>query len=101
MTPDGKIIVYGGAKGTNTITATPSLAVLDTSTSIYTWSIPTAQQQNSPPPLILHTADLYGDYMIIAFGQLKFKKFLTFLNLNFNPFQSIRKKILIFIYFFF
>ncbi|PKY54201.1 galactose oxidase [Rhizophagus irregularis] len=69
LTPDGKIIIYGGAQGPNLITASPSLAILDTSTSVYTWSVPTISSQFSPPPLILHTADLYGDYMIVAFGQ--------------------------------
>ncbi|CAG8580331.1 10354_t:CDS:2 [Rhizophagus irregularis] len=70
LTPDGKIIIYGGAQGPNLITASPSLAILDTSTSVYTWSVPTISSQFSPPPLILHTADLYGDYMIVAFGNV-------------------------------
>ncbi|GBB84331.1 hypothetical protein RclHR1_10950006 [Rhizophagus clarus] len=70
LTLDGKIIIYGGAKGPNLTTVTPSLAILDTSTTVYTWSIPQISSQFYPPPLMLHTADLFGNYMIIAYGNV-------------------------------
>ncbi|CAG8807578.1 6762_t:CDS:2, partial [Gigaspora margarita] len=48
-----------------TIPATPYIAKLDTSS--WMWSIPNLSQINSPE-LCYHSAALYGDYMIIAFG---------------------------------
>ncbi|RIB05647.1 hypothetical protein C2G38_2117849, partial [Gigaspora rosea] len=45
--------------------ATPYIAKLDTSSWI--WSIPNLSQINSPQ-LCFHSAALYGNYMIIAFG---------------------------------
>ena len=69
LTPDGRIIIFGGAKGSNDTTPAQSLAVLDTSTTVYSWTTPQPpSSQNSPPPLMLHTADLCGNYMIVAFG---------------------------------
>ncbi|CAG8544404.1 39822_t:CDS:2, partial [Gigaspora margarita] len=45
---------------------TPDVAILDTAT--WTWSAPTISQANAPPLLALHSAVLYGNYMIVAFG---------------------------------
>ncbi|CAG8835017.1 23342_t:CDS:2, partial [Gigaspora margarita] len=45
----------------------PDLAVLDTNAWI--WYIPVLPQENAPPPLTFHSAALYNDYMIIAFGR--------------------------------
>ncbi|CAG8847790.1 41163_t:CDS:1, partial [Gigaspora margarita] len=44
---------------------TPDVAKLDTTTWI--WSIPTISKTNAPPLLALHSAALYGNYMIVAF----------------------------------
>ncbi|KAF0548093.1 galactose oxidase [Gigaspora margarita] len=69
LTQYGDIIIYGGGAMLNdsTIPATPYVAKLDTST--WMWSIPNVSQINSPQ-LSDHSAALYGDYIIIAFGQI-------------------------------
>ncbi|RIA94428.1 hypothetical protein C1645_760191 [Glomus cerebriforme] len=69
LTSDGRIIIYGGVKGNNSLAAMPQLAVLDTTTTSYTWSVPIISTQ-TVPLLAFHTADLYGDYMIVAFGNV-------------------------------
>ncbi|KAF0548070.1 galactose oxidase [Gigaspora margarita] len=66
LTQNGDIIIYGGRIWNDTtVPATPYIAKLDTSSWI--WSIPNLSQINSPE-LCFHSAALYGDYMIIAFG---------------------------------
>ncbi|RHZ81919.1 hypothetical protein Glove_116g51 [Diversispora epigaea] len=64
LTTDGYIIILGG--GGNAQNTTPKLAILDTNKDIYEWTIPTSS--NSSPGLFGHTANLYGNYMICAFG---------------------------------
>ncbi|KAF0502406.1 galactose oxidase [Gigaspora margarita] len=67
---NGIIIIYGGyaTNINNTLYSkvTPDVAKLDTTTWI--WSIPTISKTNAPPLLALHSAALYGNYMIVAFG---------------------------------
>ncbi|KAF0548096.1 galactose oxidase [Gigaspora margarita] len=66
LTQYGEIIIYGGSLLNDTLTsATPYIAKLDTSS--WMWSIPNVSQINSPQ-LSYHSATLYRDYMIIAFG---------------------------------
>ncbi|KAF0511670.1 galactose oxidase [Gigaspora margarita] len=64
------IIVYGGystkTNATSYNTVTPDVAVLNTTT--WTWSTPYIFQAHAPPLLALHSAVLYENYMIIAFG---------------------------------
>ncbi|KAF0451182.1 galactose oxidase [Gigaspora margarita] len=68
LTRNGSIIIYGGSlfssHGPNVC---PDLAVLDTNAWI--WYIPVLPKENAPPPLTFHSAALYNDYMIIAFGR--------------------------------
>ncbi|KAF0492469.1 galactose oxidase [Gigaspora margarita] len=67
---NGIIIIYGGyaMNINNTLYSkvTSDIAKLDTTTWI--WSIPTISKTNAPPLLALHSAALYGNYMIVAFG---------------------------------
>ncbi|CAG8666792.1 10676_t:CDS:2, partial [Gigaspora margarita] len=57
---------YGSNKFNDTFTpAIPYIAKLDTSS--WMWSIPKLSQINAPQ-LSFHSAALYRDYMIIAFG---------------------------------
>ena len=66
LAPDGRIIVYGGdIIGTN---ITDKLVILDTELSPFQWTIP----KNIVYPIkenhLGHTSNLYGNYMITAFG---------------------------------
>ena len=66
LAPDGRIIVYGGYYATTIIT--DKLAILDTKQSPFQWTIP----KNIVYPIkgnhYGHTSNLYGNYMITAFG---------------------------------
>ncbi|RIB13995.1 hypothetical protein C2G38_1690786 [Gigaspora rosea] len=69
LTQDGNIILYGGASLNSSgapATIFSDLAVLNTNT--WVWSIPSTFG-TKPPPLMSHSAALYKNYMIIAFGQ--------------------------------
>jgi hypothetical protein len=48
----------------------PDLAVLYVNNTKYEWFIPTPNNpEKAPPPLTSHSAILYGNYMILAFGK--------------------------------
>ncbi|KAF0548072.1 galactose oxidase [Gigaspora margarita] len=82
LTQNCDIIIYGGAMwNDSTIPATPYIAKLNTGS--WMWSIPNLSQINSPQ-LSYHSAALYGDYMIIAFGQIPSKTSISFITLNNN-----------------
>nr|CAG8481668.1 2017_t:CDS:10 [Entrophospora candida] len=71
LAPDGKIIIYGGANTENGTMSEPAMVLLDTNNSPYSWSIPNIPSNPPPPPpLMQHTANLVGNYMIVAFGSL-------------------------------
>ncbi|CAG8562457.1 8393_t:CDS:2 [Diversispora eburnea] len=63
LTNDNRIIVYGGTKNP----LDPDLVVLDTNFQPFKWSTLEVNAINSPPSLFGHTANLVGDYMILAF----------------------------------
>ncbi|KAF0548080.1 galactose oxidase [Gigaspora margarita] len=65
----------------STIPATPYIAKLNTNS--WMWSIPNLSQINSPQ-LCYHSAELYGDYMIIAFGQIPSKSSMSYSALSNN-----------------
>jgi len=62
---DGRIIVYGGIKKDS---FDPNLVVLDTNFQPFKWLTP---EVNHPPlyGLYGHSANIVGDYMILAFGK--------------------------------
>ena len=64
LAPDGRIIVYGGTNDINTI-ITDKLAILDTKSSPFQWTIP---KNIIKVNHYRHTSNLYGNYMITAFG---------------------------------
>ena len=68
LAPDGRIIVYGGASDVSGTTLTDNLAILDTTQSPFRWTVP----KNNVYPIkknhFCHTSNLYGNYMITAFG---------------------------------
>ncbi|RHZ47270.1 hypothetical protein Glove_586g7 [Diversispora epigaea] len=66
LTTDGYIILFGGVGRNNTPVST-KLAILDTNKDIYEWTIPSSS--DSSPHLYAHTANLYGNYMIVTFGR--------------------------------
>ncbi|RHZ53502.1 hypothetical protein Glove_441g78 [Diversispora epigaea] len=68
LTPDGHIIIFGGRTQEYT-SVSPILALLDTNTYPYEWSIPGGASFNSPPSIYGSTANLYYNYMIITFGR--------------------------------
>ena len=65
LAPDGRIIIYGGD---SLVLITDKLAILDTKPSPFQWTIP----KNIVYPIkgnhYGHTSNLYGNYMITAFG---------------------------------
>ncbi|RHZ59349.1 hypothetical protein Glove_364g44 [Diversispora epigaea] len=62
-----EILVYGGINYINE----PDLVVLNTGFQPYKWSAPNVYAPNSPPPSLYgHSADIVGNYMIIAFGYI-------------------------------
>ena len=67
LAPDGRIVVYGGDTYNGTI-ITDKLAILDTKLSPFQWTVP----KNIVYPIkgnhLGHTSNLYGNYMITAFG---------------------------------
>ncbi|RIB05651.1 hypothetical protein C2G38_2117854 [Gigaspora rosea] len=81
LTQNGEIIIYGGSIWDDrTISATPYIAKLDTSS--WMWSIPDLSLNS--PQLCYHSAALYGDYMIIAFGQIPSKSSSSYYALSNN-----------------
>ena len=66
LAPDGRIIIYGG--GFNSSTIIDKLVILDTTQNPFQWTIP----KNIVCPIkenhMGHTSNLYGNYMITAFG---------------------------------
>ncbi|CAG8592174.1 7692_t:CDS:2 [Acaulospora morrowiae] len=68
LSPDGLIICYGGTNANN-VAVTPQLIVLNTTSSPFSWSAPTVSGKY-PPTLVLHSAHLVNDFMIIAFGNI-------------------------------
>ncbi|RIB28112.1 hypothetical protein C2G38_2158759 [Gigaspora rosea] len=65
---DGSIIIYGGGAKNLTVAPTPALATLDTSTTPYKWSAKQPSGTYPAPPLAFHSAEMVGNYMILAFG---------------------------------
>ncbi|KAF0552386.1 kelch repeat protein [Gigaspora margarita] len=65
---DGTIIIYGGGYKNLTVAPTPALATLDTSTTPYKWSAKQTSGTYTAPPLAFHSAEMVGNYMILAFG---------------------------------
>ncbi|CAI2192595.1 1448_t:CDS:2 [Funneliformis geosporum] len=66
LTPDGKILIYGGTKGLDLMQVAPNLIVLNTETEKFEFMVPPVNGQ-LPPSLTAHTADIFGNYMILAF----------------------------------
>ena len=61
------IIIYGG-EDIDFIQITPDLAVLNTET--FEWTAPSVSSNiGNVPSLAAHSANLVGDYMIVAFGK--------------------------------
>ncbi|RHZ88210.1 hypothetical protein Glove_25g20 [Diversispora epigaea] len=69
LTDNGRIIVYGGIKKDS---FDPNLVVLDTNFQPFKWLTP---EVNHPPlygfGLYGHSANIVGNYMILAFGKFK------------------------------
>ncbi|CAI2173884.1 20146_t:CDS:2 [Funneliformis geosporum] len=74
LAPDGKIIIYGGSKSVGSIynhRVVPDIAVLNTRIDPFEWSEPNVTSDvGTVPSLTAHTADLVGNYMIVAFGNI-------------------------------
>ncbi|RHZ90016.1 hypothetical protein Glove_9g301 [Diversispora epigaea] len=64
LTLDGNIILFGGV-GKYYQPISTKIALLNINKNIYEWSIPSS---SSPPLLFGHSANLYGNYMIVTFG---------------------------------
>ncbi|KAF0538908.1 galactose oxidase [Gigaspora margarita] len=68
LTQDGNIIIYGGSlldSSGNVATVFSDIAVLNTNS--WVWFVPSVSG-TSAPPLTDHSAALYKNYMILAFG---------------------------------
>ena len=71
--PNDQIIIFGGITD-NYVRPSPDIAVLNTKTEPFEW-IATSVSSNIEkidkfPSLTGHTANLVGNYMIVAFGKL-------------------------------
>ncbi|KAF0458461.1 galactose oxidase [Gigaspora margarita] len=89
LTNDGHIIIFGGNSAnstsrTTTLRAQPDVAVLNTNISPYRWSIPNISSTNSPQSLCFHSAEIYNNIMIIAFGIVTSDQLQTTATLNKN-----------------
>ena len=73
---DGRIIIYGGSKINGKlmdVKVTPDLAVLNTQTTPFEWTAPNVFSNiGEVLSLTVHTANLVGNYMIVAFGKYSF-----------------------------
>ncbi|CAG8588180.1 2482_t:CDS:2, partial [Racocetra fulgida] len=76
LLPDGNILYLGGYFSGKTIdlnivssnhAAAPTLAVLDLTSEPFKWISQTVSGDSIPPPLLLHTANVVNNYMIIAY----------------------------------
>ena len=72
IAPDERIIIFGGSKDFSGPVIN-QLAVLNTRTYPYEWSIPQVSAVNVPPTTTGHSATLIGNYMFINFGKLIIK----------------------------
>jgi len=72
--PDGNIIIFGGSKVNQTGgQVAPNLVVLNTQTNPFEWNVPQVSTNiGEIPSLSGHTANLVGNYMIVAFGKIFF-----------------------------
>ncbi|CAG8531275.1 20576_t:CDS:2, partial [Dentiscutata erythropus] len=68
LNKNGSIIIYGGGANNYTVAPNPPLAILDTNSVPYKWSAKPFTSTVAPPPLAYHSAQMVGEYMIIAFG---------------------------------
>ncbi|GET03111.1 hypothetical protein GLOIN_2v67585 [Rhizophagus clarus] len=67
----GEIIIFGGMYVPTMVASQPQIAVLNTATNPFQWTIPTVNSNEiSPPSLVFHTATLFENYMIVAFGNV-------------------------------
>ncbi|CAG8704448.1 6304_t:CDS:2 [Gigaspora margarita] len=91
LTNDGRIIIFGGNSANytdaiinrdTTLRAYPDVAVLNTNVSPYQWSIPNVSSTNYPQSLCFHSAEIYNNIMIIAFGIVTSNKLQTTKTLN-------------------
>ncbi|PKK64034.1 galactose oxidase [Rhizophagus irregularis] len=70
LTPDERIIIFGGRKGWD-VQVSDQLAVLNTKTTPYEWSIPQVSAiGNMPLTTFAHSATLVENYMFINFGTI-------------------------------
>ncbi|RIB27202.1 hypothetical protein C2G38_2137932, partial [Gigaspora rosea] len=70
LTQNGTIIIFGGQSSTNYIQAPPDLVMLDTNVYPMKWRILNVSSTNAPPSLTCHSATLFDNFMIIAFGKI-------------------------------
>ncbi|CAG8678034.1 3600_t:CDS:2, partial [Cetraspora pellucida] len=78
LTEDGKIIIFGGQSGYGFVQVSPDLAILDTNSSPYKWTIlKNVSTANAPPALAGHSSILYKNYMIIIFGRKTLRQLET------------------------
>ncbi|RIB24375.1 hypothetical protein C2G38_2070094 [Gigaspora rosea] len=68
LNKNGFIVIYGGGANNYTVAPNPALATLDTNSMPYKWSAKQFNSMYAPPPLAYHSAQIVGDYMIVAFG---------------------------------
>ncbi|CAG8543795.1 43487_t:CDS:2 [Gigaspora margarita] len=91
---NNSIIIMGGTSSyqLNQTTVYPKLLKLDISSEPYKYSELKPSGINSPPPLSYHSANIYSDYMIIAFGYyhyyLLFMFIKTLKELTFSFFEN-------------
>jgi len=72
LAPNGQIVIYGGSHQTVNfinVKSSPDLIVLDTQKTPYEFTVPNVSTNiGTYPSLVAHSANLFGNYMIVAFG---------------------------------
>ena len=67
--PTNRIIVCGGVND-DYHQASPVVAILNTRKDQYEWTVPEINSEiGESPSLAYHTADMFQDYMVVAFGK--------------------------------
>ncbi|CAG8657745.1 5478_t:CDS:2 [Rhizophagus irregularis] len=73
LAPDDQIIIYGGTRTTDGVDfnqVSPDVLVIDTKKDPFEITAPEVSTNIGKfPTLTTHSADLYGNYMIVAFGR--------------------------------
>ncbi|CAI2170380.1 8658_t:CDS:2 [Funneliformis geosporum] len=71
LAPNDQIIICGGGFGPANNQVAPIIAILNTQTTPFEWTIPEVSSNiGEIPSLVFHNANLVANYMIVSFGNI-------------------------------